>query len=314
MIQIKTQFSLLIILIALISSSSVKAQYDAMFTNYMWNEMFINPGYAGSREAISATGLFRDQWVGINGAPITQTFTVHSPFLEKQAGIGLSAMRETIGITKQTYFMGTFAYRFRLGAGKLSMGLSMGVLNKKDILSNVQTDQPADVNFIENSPLMSMPNGSFGLYYYTDKYYIGLSVPRLINNQIVADVGSFEAKNTFDTKNLHYFLTAGYVFNVSSEIKLKPTILVKSVYAAPMEFDVSLNAFIREFIWAGLAYRSGDAASLLIGLQINPNLRVGYSYDYTVTRLQKINSGSHEICLGYDFRLGKSKIVSPRIF
>ncbi len=314
MIQLKKQFTLLIILIVIISCNTAKAQYDAMFTNYMWNEMFINPGYAGSRDAISATGLFRDQWVGINGAPMTQTLTVHSPFLDKQAGIGLSGMRETIGITKQTYFMGTFAYRFKLGSGKLSMGLSLGILNKKDLLSNVQTDQPADVNFYTNTPLMTMPNGSFGLYYYTEKYYIGLSVPRLINNQIVPDIGSFTAKNTFDAANLHYFLTAGYVFNVSSEVKLKPTLLIKSVYAAPIEYDLSINAFIKEIIWAGLAYRSGDAASLLIGLQINPNLRIGYSYDYSITKLQKINSGSHEICLGYDFWVGKSKIVSPRLF
>jgi type IX secretion system PorP/SprF family membrane protein len=314
MIQLKKQYSLLIFLIILFSGSQVKAQYDAMFTNYMWNEMFINPGYAGSREAISTTGLFRDQWVGIDGAPMTQTLTIHSPFLDNQAGIGLSGMRETIGITKQTYFMGTFAYRFKLGAGKLSMGLSLGILNKKDMFSNVQTDQPADVNFTLNSPRMSMPNGSFGLYYYNDKYYIGLSVPRLINNQIVPDIGSYTAKNTFEAKNLHYFLTAGYVFNVSSEVKIKPTILVKSVYAAPLEFDLSFNAFIKETVWTGFAYRSGDAVSLLIGLQINPNLRIGYSYDYTVTKLQKINSGSHEICIGYDFWIGKSKIVSPRVF
>ncbi|NVO01218.1 MAG: type IX secretion system membrane protein PorP/SprF [Bacteroidetes bacterium] len=310
----KKRFSMLILLILLISCSQVKAQYDAMFTNYMWNEMYINPGYTGSRDAISVVGLYRDQWVGIDGAPSTQVLTIHSPFHEKKAGIGFSAMRETIGITKQTYFMGSYAYRVKLGAGKLSMGLSLGVLSKKDYLGEVKTDQPGDVQFNSNSPLLSMPNGSFGLYYYTDKYYIGLSVPRLINNQIVPDVGTFKAKNTFDPKNIHYFLTAGYVFNVSKEIKLKPTILAKTVYAAPIEIDVSLNAFIREFLWAGLAFRSGDAASLLVGVQINPKLRIGYSYDYTITKLQKINSGSHEICVGYDFNFGKSKIVSPRVF
>jgi type IX secretion system PorP/SprF family membrane protein len=301
-------------LILFFSVAPVKAQYDAMFTNYMWNEMFINPGYAGSREAISAVGLLRDQWVGIDGAPTTQTLTLHGPVMQRQAGLGFSAMHESIGITKQTYMMGTFAYRFPLGAGKLSMGLSLGVLNKRDLLTDVTTDQAADINFAANSPLFTMPNGSFGLYYYTDKYYIGMSVPRLINNRIVADVGTIEAKNTFDPQNLHYFLTGGYVFNVSSDIKLRPTLLLKTVYGAPLEADITLSALFREFLWTGLAWRSGDAASLLIGLQINPNLRVGYSYDYTLTQLQKINSGSHEICVGYDFWIGKSKIVSPRFF
>ena len=310
----KKKYSLLILLIILISSSQVKAQYDAMFTNYMWNEMYINPGYTGSRDAISVVGLYRDQWVGIDGAPSTQVLTIHGPFHEKKAGIGLSVMRETIGVTKQTYFMGSYAYRLRLGSGKLSMGLSIGVLSKKDYLSEVNTTQPGDAQFLSNTPLMTMPNGSFGLYYYTNKFYVGFSVPRLINNQIVPEVGTFKAKNTFDPKTIHYFLTAGYVFDVSKEIKLKPTIMAKTVYAAPIEIDISVNALFKEFIWAGLAYRSSDAASLLIGVQISPKLRIGYSYDYTISKLQKINSGSHEICLGYDFSFKKSKIVSPRIF
>lgn len=314
MINFRKHMKRVILLMLFFGVAQVQAQYDAMFTNYMWNEMFINPGYAGSREAISTVGLFRNQWMGIDGAPITQTLTIHGPVLHREAGLGLSAMHETIGVTRQTYVMGTFSYRFKLGAGKLSMGLSLGMLSKRDMLTRVITDQSADVNFLANSPLMTMPNGSFGIYYYTDKYYIGLSVPRLINNRVVADVGTIEAKNTFDPNNLHYFLTAGYIFNVSTDIKLRPTLLVKTVYGAPLEVDATLSALFREFIWGGLAWRSGDAVSLLLGLQINPNLRVGYSYDYTLTQLQKFNSGSHEICVGYDFWIGKSKVVSPRFF
>lgn len=305
---------ILISAITLFSSGKVNAQYDGMFTNYMWNEMFINPGYAGSREAISAVGLLRDQWVGIDGAPMTQTLTVHGPFLDNQAGLGASVMHESIGITKQTYFMGTFAYRFRLGPGKLSMGLSIGMLSKRDMYTKVITDQPSDINFTTNTPLMTMPNGSFGLYYYTDKMYVGLSVPRLINNKIAPDVGTWEAKNTFEYQNLHYYLAAGYIISIMPSLRLRPTVMLKTVYAAPVEADVSVSALIRDSFWAGLAYRTGDAASLLLGYQITPNLRVGYSYDYSISRLQKLNNGSHEICIGYDFSPGKSKIVSPRVF
>nr|NLA24814.1 type IX secretion system membrane protein PorP/SprF [Bacteroidales bacterium] len=171
-----------------------------------------------------------------------------------------------------------------------------------------------DPVFQMNTPLMTMPNGSFGLYYYTDKYYIGFSVPRLINNQLVADVGAIEAKNTFDYQNLHYFLTSGYVFNLTKTVKLKPTVLIKTVYAAPLEADITLNALFKEVVWAGVAYRTGDAVSMLLGVQINPNLRVGYSYDYTITELQKVNTGSHEIAVGYDFGISNKKIVSPRYF
>lgn len=310
----KRLIKIFLLLFIAIGSNFVNAQYDPMFTNYMWNEMYINPGYTGTREAISATVLLRDQWVGMTGSPKTQSFNLHSPIIGNQAGIGMSVVHETIGITNQTYAMGSFAYRVRLGHGKLSMGLSFGILNKTDRLADVVAGETNDHHFNTNTPNMTMPNGSFGLYYYTDKYYFGVSIPRLINNQIVADVGQVRARNRVDYKDLHYFITGGYVFNVSKDVKLKPTFLVKTVYGAPVEADITLNALLKDVIWAGLGYRTGDAASLLLGVQINQNLRIGYSYDYTLTELQKANTGSHEIAIGYDFNISRSKIVSPRHF
>lgn len=303
-----------IVLLFAIKTNTAKAQSDAMFTNYMWNEMCINPAYTGSRDAISVVGMTRNQWIGIEGAPSTQVLTINGPFATKNVGIGLSAVRETIGITQQTYIMGAYSYHLKLGKAKLAMGLSVGILSKKDHLAEIQTDQPNDNKFANNTPVMNMPNGSFGLYYYTKKFYVGFSIPRLLNNEITNDVGVLKAKNTFDYKNIHYFLTAGYAFDLNKDILFKPTLLVKTVYAAPIELDLSINALIKKTIWAGLAYRSGDAASLLVGVQVNPNLRFGYSYDYSITTLQKINSGTHEFCVGYDFSFKKSKIVSPRIF
>lgn len=301
------------ILIMSLWFDTAKAQYDPMFTNYMWNEMYINPGYAGSRGTLSVVGLLRDQWTGVDGAPTTQSLSIHSPIMNNTSGVGLNILRDNIGVSSRTNFAGTFAHHLKLGPGKLSLGLSLAVISRMDRLTETKLTDGGDMSFASNTPRMAMPNGSFGVYYYTSKYYVGISIPRLINNQVSADIGT-KIKNNVNLKDMHYFLTAGYVFDLSSEIKLKPTALLKSTYGAPLELDLSLNALFREFIWAGLAYRTADAASLLIGVQINPNLRLGYSYDYTMNQIRKINYGSHEFCLGYDFSFSKSRVVSPRFF
>lgn len=302
----------LAVICAMLSSMKVYSQHDPMFTNYMWNEMFINPGYAGSREAISVVVLDREQWIGIDGAPSTQTVSIHSPFFENKIGLGFSILNEKIGVSKQTSYMGTYAYRMKTGEkGILALGLSAGAITLRENLLDVKT-QVKDVHFDANTPLIAMPNASFGAYYVNDKLYVGLSIPRLLYNQIKPE--GWAVKSTVKLDNLHYYLTSGYVFNLNGGVKLKPTIMIKSVAAAPLEIDGSINAFIKDFLWVGLAYRSGDAISMLLAVQINPNLRVGYSYDYTTTKLNNFNSGSHELTLGYDFNITKKKIVSPRVF
>ena len=302
-----------LIITGIFSSEKSYSQYDPMFTNYMWNEMFINPAYAGSREALSLVALHRQQWVGIDGAPVSQTISLHGPFLENKVGLGLSILNESIGVSSETYYMGTFAFRFKTSRkGQLSFGLSGGAITMQEKLADITTQMPGDVHFQQNTPLIAMPNASFGVYYYTDKFYLGFSVPRMIYNEIKPQ--TWDVKSTLKTQNLHYYLTSGYVFDLKRGIKVKPTIMLKSVYAAPLEVDASINIFLKDLIWAGMAYRSGDALSLLLALQLNPNFRLGYSYDYTTTRLNNFNSGTHEISLGYDFSLGKKKIVSPRVF
>jgi len=179
-------------------------------------------------------------------------------------------------------------------------------------LADVVTQTPGDIQFQKNTPLLAMPNANFGVYYDTKKFYVGFSIPQMIYNEINPQTS--DVKNSFKTQNLTYYLTSGYLFDLQSGIKVKPTIMLKSVYAAPLEVDASINVFLKNLIWAGLAYRSSDALSLLLSLQLNPNLRLGYSYDYTTTRLNNFNNGTHEICLGYDFSLSKKNIVSPRVF
>ena len=289
------------------------SQHDPMFTNYMWNEMYINPAYAGSREALSLVALHRQQWVGMDGAPITQTLSLHGPFFENRAGLGLSFLHEGIGVSNESSFMGTFAYHIQTSeTARLSFGLSGGVITLREKLSEIETRTPGDVHFLTNTPLIVMPNSSFGMYYYTKKFYVGFSTPRMITNVITP--GTWKVDNTLNVKNIHYHLISGYVFDLQDGIKLKPTMMLRSIYAAPIEISTSVNVFFKDRIWAGLAYRTGNSISVLLAVQVNPYLRFGYSYDYTASRLSKFNSGSHEINIGYDYPLGKRKTVSPRLF
>ena len=299
--------------ILFLSAAQVKAQYEPHFTQYMFNEMFINPAYAGARECISATGLYRKQWVGIDGAPVTETVSIHSPFFDNKMGIGLAVVNEKIGVTKNTGFNASYAYRMPLSKGKLSLGLQIGAVNHYEELSKLTTVQSGDAQFANNTPKLLLPNAGFGAFYYTQKFYAGLSIPRLILNTV--DAASIKkVTNKASVKDWHYYITAGYIAKVSDNVKLKPTIMIKEVVGSPMQFDASLNALFVDVFWVGAAYRTGDAVSAIAGIQITKQFRLGYAYDYTLSKLKKYNTGTHEITLGFDFSFDKSKIANPRFF
>ncbi len=306
-------FISVVLFAGMIHSVNCYSQHDPMFTNYMWNEMFINPAYAGSRDAVSFVALSRQQWVGIDGAPSTQTLSVQGPLFENKVGLGLGFMHESIGVTNETSLMGTFAYHINVSKkGRLAFGLSGGVIASKEQLADVVTETPGDEQFKANSPLLLMPNAGYGMYYYTKRFYAGVSIPRLMYNDVTP--GTWDVKNSFKTKDIHYNLISGYVFNLKRGILLKPTIMCRTAYAAPLEVSTSVNVFIKNYAWVGVAYRSSDAISALLTLQITPNLRLGYSFDYTTSKLGKYNSGTHEISIGYDYPLGKTRTASPRLF
>ena len=305
--------SLLILIKGIFGFEVARAQYEPMFTQYMFNEMFINPAYAGTRDNISTTLLYRNQWVGIEGAPKTQTFSIHAPLNQKKIGVGFSIMNEEIGVTHQISFLGNYAYRINTGKGFLSVGIQAGLINHQEKLADINSKDKGDPSFSSNTPRLLLPNAGMGLYYFSEKYYIGLSVPRLIQNKVALNNG-LQVTNKFNFNNFHYYLTGAYVFNVAESIKLKPALMIKAVQGAPVEADVNLNVLLHEIFWIGAAYRTGDAVSLLTQLQITRQLRLGYSYDYTLTKLGNYTTGSHEITLGYDFTFSKSKVVSPRYF
>lgn len=303
----------LIVISYAFSINKAQAQYEPMFTQYMFNEMFINPAYAGSRDNISATLLYRNQWVGIEGAPKTQTFSIHAPLNHKKLGIGLTVLNEEIGVTHQLSFFGNYAYRIQTGSGFFSIGLQAGLISHQEKLAEINAHDQGDPSFSSNTPRLLLPNAGLGLYYYSDKYYVGLSVPRFIQNNVDM-AGGLQVTNRANFKNFHYYLTGAYVFTAADNVKIKPSLMIKTVQGAPVEADVNLNVLFHNIFWIGASYRTGDAIALLTQLQLTRQFRLGYSYDYTLTKLGSFNSGSHEITLGFDFNFSKSKVVTPRYF
>ena len=293
---------------------TAQAQFEPQFTQYMFNEMFINPAYAGSREQISATMVYRNQWVGLEGSPKTQTASVHGPLMNKKLGLGLTIMNETIGVTQQFAMYGNYAFRMQMGTkGAFALGLQGGFISHQEDLSEVITNEENDNEFLFNTPKVILPNVGFGMYYNTDRFYAGLSIPRMFKNNVAGD-GSSEVSNSMNFKIWHYYATTGYIFPISESVKLKPSLMIKAVQGAPIIADVTVNALFKDVFWLGISYRTEDSFAGLAAFQITPQLRVGYSYDYTTTELNNYNNGTHEITLGYDFSFNKKKVVTPRYF
>lgn len=291
-----------------------QAQFEPQFTQYMFNEMFINPAYAGSRDQISSTLVYRNQWVGLQGSPKTQTASIHGPLMNKKLGLGLTIINESIGVTKQFAMYGNYAYRIQVGSeGAFAMGIQGGFINHQENLSEVITNEENDNEFLFNTPRVFLPNAGFGMYYHTPKFYAGLAIPRMLKNRVAGD-GSSEVTNSMEFSYWHYYFSTGYVFPVSESVKLKPTLMVKAVSGAPLIADVTLHMLLKDVFWLGVSFRTEDSFAGLATFQITPQLRIGYSYDYTTTELNNYNNGTHEINMGYDFSFNKKKIVTPRYF
>lgn len=288
---------------------SVKAQQEPQYTQYMYNTLTVNPGYTGSTGNLEALLLHRSQWVGIDGAPQTQAFTIHSPVSDR-VGLGLSAINDRLGPADEFYVDGNFSYTIPVGVeSKIAFGLKAGarILNIDWSRGRFfQEGDPLLNNNINNKVRASV---GAGVYYYTDDYYIGASVPNFIRSDYYDDIQEATVSD-----RLHYYVMAGYVFNLSDNLKFKPAVLGKIVSGAPVTVDASANFLIQETVTLGASYRWDDSASALAGFQISRSLFVGYSYDYSVTELNKYNDGSHEIILRFQLIPKTTRIKSPRFF
>ncbi|WP_323788145.1 type IX secretion system membrane protein PorP/SprF [Psychroserpens sp.] len=285
------------------------AQQDPQYTQYMYNTMSVNPAYAGQREVLSVTGLHRTQWVGIDGAPKTQTLGVHAPLRNDKIGLGLSIVNDALGPSNETYIDANFSYTIQLNESltKLSFGAKAGAHLLDTDWSKGRFQNQSDIAFRDNISLFS-PTVGAGLYLHNRKWYVGLSVPNFLTTQHYDDFQESVAK-----ERMHYYLIAGYVFDLSENTQFKPAALVKAVSGAPLIADVSANFLLNKKFTLGVAWRWDDSFSGLAGFQITDGLYVGYSYDATTTNLNNYNSGSHEIMLRFEMqKLGR--ILSPRFF
>jgi type IX secretion system PorP/SprF family membrane protein len=303
-----------VILIVFLSCFNVTAlgQQHALFSHYMFNGMYINPAYAGSKDFVSTTLIVRKQWTGFEGAPSTQIASLHAPLRNKKIGLGAVICNDKIGITNQTDFYGSYAYHLPLNEGKLSMGLNGGFSYFKSKFSDLTVWDPDDPVYETNSLSNILPNFGAGLYYYTKKFYSGISVPQLI---------SYDPDQPFHIKmdkthkvSRHYYFTSGMIIATKGELKFRPSFMVKYVTNTPVQYDINLNLLISDIIWVGGSYRSGDAVVLMLEYQVDKKLRVGYSYDLTLSEISNYSSGSHEIVIGYDFGFNVLKMKTPRYF
>ncbi|UOB16884.1 PorP/SprF family type IX secretion system membrane protein [Abyssalbus ytuae] len=310
----KCLFMLMIMAAPVLSFS----QQDAQYTQYMYNTMSVNPAYAGSRGALSISGLHRSQWVGLEGAPVTQTFNIHSP-VGKSVGLGFSVVNDKIGegVNQDTYFDVLFSYTISTSEeGKLSFGVKGGG-HLLDVDFSVLSQYVSELNAINNIDNKFSPNIGAGIYYHTNKFYLGFSVPNFLETEhFDASSNSNESASFIAEDRMNFYLISGYVFQLSDSWDAKPAVLAKWVDGSPFQLDLSANFWYNERLTLGGAYRLSAAWSFLAGFQVSDSFMVGLAYDREVTDLgnTSFNDGSFEIFLRFELFKNLDKIISPRFF
>ena len=301
-----------ILLGILVVFQEVNAQQDPQYTQYMYNLNVINPAYAGSKESLSITALYRSQWVGIADNPETFTFSAHSPIGEK-VGFGISAIKDQLGPVSESNIYADFSYTIDLGSAlQLAFGIKGGVTLHEVGLSALELQDPNDPFFSEDVQ-RTYPNIGAGAFLYGENFYVSLSVPNFIESVHLDETIDGEAIK-FGDETSHLFTTAGYIFQLGENIKLKPSAMVKIAFDSPISWDTNLNALFYEKFELGASYRFDDSYSALVGFQINPNLRIGYAYDHVISDIKAIAGSSHELILTWDVYFKKRALRSPRYF
>lgn len=340
----------ILLLMLTIMATSAIGQQDAMFTKYMFNSLNFNPGYAGSTDYLSITALHRDHWYGIDGGPVTQSITGHMPIGDK-IGIGLALNNDVIGATASSTANFSYAYKVKFGEGILSLGLQAGLRNFRTDWSRLEFKDPrlGDESFDSDLVNSWMPNFGTGAYYYTEKFYLGFSIPHLIDYDLRAsNVEDPNLNQRIARYYRHYFFHAGMAIPVKGNaIVFKPSLLFKSVnlfgefssqknlqnnIATPNEIDIDMSFYFYELLWVGAAFRTSvetflssgvggntfdssiGSADVWVALTMKNGTRIGLSYDYPLTRISGVAKGSFEMMLGYDFNYQTKSTVTPRYF
>lgn len=307
-IQLPKIFVFIVLGLLLVMAPEGQAQQDSQYTQYMYNTMSMNPGYTGSRGSLSMLALYRNQWVGLDGAPETLNFGMHSPIGVQGVALGLGFTSDKIGPSTESIISADFSYTIDFARDvKLAFGIKGGY-SLLDLDPNKLTIyNPNDYDLAQKS--YGSPLVGAGFYLYSDKWYLGLSTPNFLETEHYDDVQVSTA-----TEKTHIYLIGGYVFTLNSYLKLKPAFLTKAVVGAPVSVDLSANALIYDRVTFGVAYRWDAAVTGMAGFQVNDNIMIGYAYDYETTELSRYNSGSHEIFLRFELGTKLRAKVNPRFF
>lgn len=291
------------------------AQTEPMYSQYMYNMLGVNPAYAGNREATSFNFFQRNQWIGLKGAPKTTSLSIDQAIKDGKIGWGFQAYDDRLGVESASGFNSIISSRVRVSDnGILSAGISVGLMNYRISLNDVLNRYtPTDPSFISSAkPSQWNPILGMGLYYNTDKLYLGISTPSILRSRLAKYENFVSGIQKVD--DFHLFATAGYVFEINEELKLKPSTMLKVVSGAPIEADINLNVWLRDMIGIGGSYRTGDAFVGMLEIQATDNLRFGYAYDMPFSPLKYYARGSHELMLRYEFGNFKTRIKSTRYF
>jgi type IX secretion system PorP/SprF family membrane protein len=286
-------------------------QMTPLTNQYILNPLIINPASAGNRGALNIAAFYRRQWVGIPGAPETMTLAMDAPLLDSKLGLGLIFSIDKIGVSKETSFSTNYAYKISMGKGNLSFGLGAGLIITNTAWSDLSVSDPGDEYYLLNSRVFVVPDFKFGVYYYNQNYFAGISIPKLLENNFDFNKNKYTQK--FDPGQYYYLFNTGYIFSLSPKLKFSPSTLLTISPREKLLYDVNAHFILFDRIWLGATYRNNRSVAGLLQLAVNNQFRVAYTYDFDFSELRRYSYGSHEIMLRYEFRY-KVNVVSPLNF
>lgn len=299
------------ILFFLIIPRSLLGQLTPITNQYILNPLTINPAYAGNRGALNIAASYRRQWVGIPGAPETMTLALDAPFFDSKLGLGIIITNDKIGVTKETNFGTNYAFRISMGEGNLSLGLGAGMIITNTSWSDLSVSDPGDDQYLRNSRVFLVPDFRFGIYYSVQNYFVGISIPKLLDHNFDFIKDKYTLK--FNPRGYNYLFNMGYVFTLSTKLKFYPSTLITISSEEKLLYDINAHFILFDRLWLGASYRNNRSAVGLLQLAINNQFRVAYTYDFDFNELREFSNGSHEIMLRYEFRY-KINVVNPLIF
>ena len=304
-LSIARKIVILFLFVALFVES--KAQQDAMYSQYMWNMMSVNPAYAGSKTGIHGVLLHRQQWLNVEGAPTTQNFVVHSPIHQEKMGLGLNIVNDRIGVTSRLNIQAAYSYKLRLEDSNLRFGIQGSISRWRNNWQDINTIDPNDPSFALNSESFLKPNFGFGVYWNNERFFASAAVPHLINQDLSEEAVEAQLRR-------HLFASFGGLYTINDQLKFKPSVMLKFVDSAPLQADINAEFIINDRVWIGASGRVWDGLVGMAQVKLRDHFWIGYAFDYPLTEIRRVASGTHEIFISYTHFIRKPKIRSPRYF